>query len=73
LYLSFDGHRTEGRIVFVYSGAQGYNFSYTWHEVTERGFMAATPWKLRSVGLNESPLPTHLIREVGVRLLANTI
>merc|ERR1719319_1416534 len=36
---------------------KGSRFLHTWHEVTERGFMAATPWKLRSMGLNEAQLP----------------
>ena len=48
-----------------FPNAQGANFSYTVHEVVEKGFMLATPWKQRSMGLNEGQLPAHLIREVG--------
>ena len=41
-------------------------FKYTWHEVTEKGFMFATPWRWKSMNLNaEGPPmpPPHTLRE----------
>ena len=31
----------------------GYRFSYTWHEVVDRGFTFAMPWKFKALQLNE--------------------
>ena len=41
----------------------GFRFSYSWHEMTERGFLSAMPWKQRSMNLNEVNLPTRFMNE----------
>ena len=41
----------------------GFRFSYTWHEMTDRGFLFAMPWKQRGMNLNEVQLHTRNINE----------
>ena len=41
----------------------GFPFSYTWHEMTDRGFLFAMPWKQRSMQLNEVNLNTRNLGE----------
>lgn len=41
----------------------GYNFSYTWHEMVDRGFLFAMPWKQRSMSLNEVNMNTRQMNE----------
>ncbi|XP_002155556.4 uncharacterized protein LOC100215195 [Hydra vulgaris] len=35
----------------------GFQFEYVWHEITDKGFMWAMPWKLKGLKLNESYMP----------------
>merc|ERR1740128_360190 len=35
----------------------GFNFQNVWHEVSDRGFMSAMPWKLKSLNLCEVNMP----------------
>jgi len=58
--LSDDLEYVERRVVV---NLEGYNFQYIYHEITERGFMTVTPWKLRSMGLNENRLHAGQLRE----------
>ena len=41
----------------------GFPFSLTWHEMTDRGFLFAMPWKQRSMQLNEVNLNTRNLGE----------
>ena len=41
----------------------GFQFSYTWHEMTDRGFLFAMPWKQRGMQLNEVNLNTRNMAE----------
>jgi len=41
----------------------GFNFSYTWHEMTDRGFLFAMPWKMKGMALNEANIPARQLRE----------
>ena len=41
----------------------GYNFSYTWHEMMDRGFLFAMPFKQKSMQLNEVNLNTRQMSE----------
>jgi len=41
----------------------GFNFSYTWHEMVDRGFLFAMPWKMKGMGLNEANIPARQLRE----------
>ena len=74
--LSDDLEYVERRVVV---NMEGYNFNYIYHEITggffifsflttifpitERGFMTVTPWKLRSMSLNENRLHAGQLRE----------
>ena len=45
-------------------------FKYTWHEVTEKGFMFAMPWRWKGLNLNTEGLPmpqNHLLQQ-GTRM-----
>ena len=41
----------------------GFNFSYTWHEMVDRGFLFAMPWKMKGMALNETNIPARQVRE----------
>ena len=37
-------------------------FKYVWHEITEKGFMFAMPWRWKGLGLNDqgAPMPNSV-------------
>ena len=41
----------------------GFQFSYTWHEMIDRGFLFAMPWKQTALKLNEANLNARSLRE----------
>ncbi|XP_023347076.1 DNA topoisomerase 3-beta [Eurytemora carolleeae] len=41
----------------------GFNFMYKWHEVIDRGFMFAMPWKLKSLHLSVPEFNIPLLQE----------
>eukprot|EP00111_Clytia_hemisphaerica_P010804 TCONS_00031598-protein len=38
----------------------GFQFKYTFHEVVEKGFTFAMPWKMKGLQLNEARMPPHI-------------
>jgi len=51
----------------------GYNFSYTWHEMLDKGFLFAMPWKHKSLNLNEEVLPNANHLTPGAQLMVKNL
>ena len=43
-------------ILLIYLTFQ-FRFKYTWHEVNEKGFIFAMPWRWKGLNLNSEGLP----------------